>query len=365
MQRVAEQRLPRHIRLLAQAHRLGPLQRIYETGRSAWVSFLLGLLCASFGALLLAAFLLYYNDTFSWWPSWQAILIPAIGTCWLLFGLWLLFTPLFSPRVRAYIFSRGLIYQKYKVEIVSWKQVAKLWKEHRLQGEKKVRRYTIQREDGKTFLLSSQLAEFELMGQFLEKVIRRRCLPIAIAAYHNGYLADRLSGVNGLNSDPLDFREITLDAQGLRAKRGKKRLCWQDFGHSVLDETALRIFTREDRLWLAIPVARLPNIGVLQSLLAYIQRDLARRSQPQIIAYNAGTQLFFGKLSISQQGITLDSLHELLPWHEIASIGVGEHEVIIRRQGPVQEWYAIPLWAISNVPALKTLLEHILLFQYT
>jgi hypothetical protein len=57
-------------------------------------------------------------------------------------------------------------------------------------------------------------------------------------------------------------------------------------------------------------------------------------------------------------------VRETLPWSDIASIGIGENEVIIRRQGYLQEWYAVPLWTIDNAAELKDLLDHIMLHQY-
>ncbi len=351
MRRVPEQNLPEAIRQRATKQRLGALQRIYVQGHNAWFYCLPGLICILFGSLLPGAFFLYYTNTFSWWPAWQAYLIPAIGVCWLVFGIWLLLTPLFSPRIHAYIFARGLIYQKRKISVIHWNQVETLWKAYKLHGKSKERRYTLQCQGGSTFVLSSQLEEFELLGQFLDKVVKRRWLPAYIMAYYRG--------------EELHFQELLLDKQSLSVRRGGKSLPWPFFDGTKLDETMLSIFAKyEHVLWAVIPAERLPNVEVLHNLLEHILHDLARRSEPQVVAYHAGIPVSFGKLSISQQGITLDNTHECLPWSEVASIGLGESEVIIRRQGTIQEWHAIPLWAITNASALNDLLEHILLNQF-
>jgi hypothetical protein len=49
-----------------------------------------------------------------------------------------------------------------------------------------------------------------------------------------------------------------------------------------------------------------------------------------------------------------------LPWNEIASVGVGEHEVIIRRKSRQPEWYTIPLWQVSDAAELKALIDYIM-----
>jgi hypothetical protein len=351
MRRVPEQYLPNRIRQHANTHQLGSLQRIYEQGASALFYCLPGLLCILFGSLLIGAFLLYYKSTFSSWPLWQAYMIPAIAGGWYLLGLWLIVTPIFSPRVRAYIFSRGFIYHRRKTEIRRWQQVEVFWKECKAYHRAKERRYTLKCEDGSLFVLSSQLEEFKLLEQFLDKVIKHHWLAIYISAYYH--------------EEQLDFQEIMLDAQGLSINAEGKRLSWYGFSGTKLDETTFSIYAgREHRLWAELPIARLPNVDLLQNLLEHIQMDMMRQNAPQVTAYLTGAPVNFGKLSINQQGITLDNVYEILPWSEVASIGIGENEVIIRRQGTGQEWYAVPLWTIDNAIELKDLLEYIILHQY-
>jgi len=352
MRRVPEQYLPQAIRQQADTHKLGSLQRIYEQNTFTLLYCLSGLLCMLFGMLLINAFLLNYNSTFESWPSWQAYMIPAIAIGWFLLGLWLLLTPLFSPMVRTYIFSRGFIYHRRKTKIKRWQQVEVFWKEFRTHKKIKERRYTLKCDDGSIFVLNSQLEEFELLAQFLDKVITHRWLAAYISVY---YHAER-----------LDFQEIMLDARGLHVRSEKHWLPWQSFAGTTLDETTLSIYyaDKAHKLWTRLPSAQLPNVAVLQGLLEHIQMDLARYHSPQITAYIAGAQINFGKLSVGPQGLILHNVRETLRWRDIASIGIGESEVIIRRQGPTQEWYAVPLWTIDNAAELKDLLEYIMLHQY-
>ncbi len=209
-------------------------------------------------------------------------------------------------------------------------------------------------------MLSSQLEEFEVLGQFLDKAIKQRWLASYISAYYRG--------------QKLDFQEITLDAQGLSInaekpwayiKPEKQWLSWQDFSGSTLDEKALSIYTGEKHsLWARLPIAPLPNVAALHSLLEHILMDQQRSGAPQIVAYQAGVPVHFGKLSISTAGISMDNTRETLPWSDIASIGIGDSEVIIRRQGYIQEWYAVPLWAIDHSAELKELLDHLMLHRW-
>ena len=84
MHRVPAQQLPRNIHALAETHQLGELQRIYEQGKSAWLYISLALGCVCLGMGLISIFVFFYAATFSWWPVWEAWLMPVIGVCWLL-----------------------------------------------------------------------------------------------------------------------------------------------------------------------------------------------------------------------------------------------------------------------------------------
>jgi hypothetical protein len=68
----------------------------------------------------------------------------------------------------------------------------------------------------------------------------------------------------------------------------------------------------------------------------------------------------FGALYVNKQGITVNNGKWLLPWSEIASVGIGEHEVMIRRKSRQLEWYTIPLWQVSDAAELKALIDYIM-----
>ena len=69
--------------------------------------------------------------------------------------------------------------------------------------------------------------------------------------------------------------------------------------------------------------------------------------------------MFFGALSMSQQGIELHAQRKFLPWSEIASLSVGEHDVLIRKHSQDWEWYTIPTWTIPDIEEFKALVEQV------
>lgn len=348
MHRVPAQQLPRNIHALAETHQLGELQRIYEQGKSAWLYISLALGCVCLGMGLISIFVFFYAATFSWWPVWEAWLMPVIGVCWLLLGCWLGLTPLFAPRVRVYIYVKGIIYHRRTINVVFWRQVAHFWRAYSVRGEVRLIRYTLECDSGLRIVLNSQLVELELLGQFLDKVVTHRCLPQYIAAYHRG--------------QPLDFALLVVDDEGIRLKQQHRLLVWSELAALELDKKNLTIYRKDmHEAWVTLPFARIPNVSALKRLASYIHQDTIRRQLSEVIAYQQGAMVHFGKLSLSKQGIELHDMQEHVPWSSVASIGVGECEVIIRKQGSDAQWHAIPLWAITDSAALKVLISHIVL----
>jgi hypothetical protein len=58
--------------------------------------------------------------------------------------------------------------------------------------------------------------------------------------------------------------------------------------------------------------------------------------------------------------VSLNNGDELLPWNEIASLGVGESEIIIHRTGLAEKWYTMPTRMVTDALILKELVEYIL-----
>lgn len=348
MHRVPAQRLPRNIHTMAQARQLGALQRIYQQGTSPRWYILLALGCICLGAGLIGIFIVFNATTFSWWPTWQARLVPIVGACWLLLGCWLGLNPFLAPVTRVYIYAKGIIYQQRTTSVTFWRQVAYLWRAHPMEHGQRLISYKLQCDNGLHFVLSSHLAELELLGQFLDKVVTRRWLPIYIAAYHH--------------NQPLDFNLLELDAAGIRLKQQNRLLEWPDVEALKLDKLYLMVYKKdESEAWATLPIGDIPNATALRRLVSYICQDTARRRLPEVIAYQQGDRVHFGKLSLSKQGVELHDTQKSMPWDAIAGIGVGGAEVIIRKRGVPSEWYAIPLWSVTNEAALKVLISHIVL----
>ncbi|HUY79004.1 MAG TPA: DUF6585 family protein [Ktedonobacterales bacterium] len=85
------------------------------------------------------------------------------------------------------------------------------------------------------------------------------------------------------------------------------------------------------------------NVGRLGEILR--QETTARQLPGARAAYQAGQTLTFGKMSLSQVG--LSNGRETIPWGEVSGIQVANGAIIISRQGKRLAW-ASPL--VPNVP---------------
>ncbi len=334
------QQEPQYVVRAATAHQLGPLQTIHEPGRAAYLYRFVGLFSVIIGCLIILFFFVSYNSLFSSWPLWQAALIPLVGVTWLVLAAWIFLTPYIHPRLRIFVYREGLIYARGKAEVLRWNQMERIWKDLDV-GRKGIsaRSYTVRRSDDTLFVFTAELKNVEALGRLIEIEITRRLLPRALASYQAGA--------------PVVFDEIVVSSRGIGVKPGRKLLRWDEFERLSVDETKIALYKKTtDAAWAVINVASVPNVEILKELVAHIQRERCREQLPQIIDYNAGRVVTFGTLQVSKQGVSLDNGHWLLPWSEIASIGVGESEVILRREDRVSEWDALPLWKVTNIAEL-------------
>lgn len=340
------QNIPQEIRQCAATQRLGAPQIVSTPSQETHPSLLPGLFGVVIGCLIIGLFVVWYNDIFSWWPLWQEAFILLIGASWLCVGGWIMLTSVTYPRLHIFACPGGLIYAKSKPEIIRWGQIEGLWKDqHTKKGSNRLCSYTLRRTDGAIFVLPSNLSRIELLGNRLEAEVTRRMLPRAIATYRAG--------------TPLYFGDIIVQSQGIGIKR--KTLPWNELKNIRIDESAVSIYRQGDVAdWTSINLSDVPNVAVLSEIVDYIKRDIALRQLPQMQAFDAGIPLSFGKLSISQQGIILDENKETIPWSEIANIGIGESEVMIRRKGKIWEWYALPISMVPHAPLLKELIDYLM-----
>ena len=67
-------------------------------------------------------------------------------------------------------------------------------------------------------------------------------------------------------------------------------------------------------------------------------------------------------------GLALPERHLFIPWNDVAAIGVGEQEIIIKRNNPISSidgWHTIPLHMVSDVALLENLLNAIIIAANT
>ena len=338
------QRVPPHTQRLASQYQLGEFQAVYEPGKDPWLVRLPGLFALLVGAALLYYFFSAYDAIFSSWPTWQMVFVPLIGCGWLGVGLWMILSPWFPSEQRVFVYQDGLVYAAHKAEVIRWSQMERLWKDVRF--DRKMRcSYVVRRNDRAFFAFKSDLRESEKLGTRLEEEITRRLLPRAIAAFEAG--------------DAVLFDEIALSKRWLRVRQGSKKLAWRDFAGLRNDDQTLKLYKKGlPDAWATLKVVAIPNVAVLSGLIEHAQREATLSLQ--IVAYRSGLPVTFGPLTINQQGVKIEHGAAILPWDEIAAIGVGASELIIRRKDSPKNWYAFPLWMISDVPGLTELLNYIL-----
>jgi hypothetical protein len=208
------------------------------------------------------------------------------------------------------------------------------------------RLYTLRRSDDTLFLFTSELQDVEKLGQLVEEEVTRRLLPRAIAVYRAGA--------------PVVFDEVVVSVRGIGIKEGRRLLYWDDLAKIDVDETTCTFYkVGEQGKWATIMVASIPNVKVLVGLIEYARRERERYRSPHFVAYHAGLTVLFGQLSVSMQGVDIGDGTGILPWSEIAGIGIGEREVIIRKKSRNMEWYALPIWQVKDVAELKELVDYI------
>jgi hypothetical protein len=222
----------------------------------------------------------------------------------------------------------------------------RFWKDiHFDRRQRKISSYVIRRNDQAFFVLKPDVVDGEKLGALLEGEITQRLLPRAIAAFEAG--------------DTIVFDNIAISARSLRIKQGSKKLTWPEFERMHIDEQTIEVYKKgQVNVWASLNVAAIPNVEILRGLVRYAQQELQYRQVPAIAAYRAGFSVAFGPFTISQRGVVINN--GTLPWTEIAGIGVGESEVMIKRKGDPASWHVFPLWRISDASSLKELVDYIM-----
>jgi hypothetical protein len=342
------EQIPARVRRCAAEHDLGPPRIYYDSRRDARFLVFFGPFALLIGCIIFGLYLYYYERIFSWWPLWQTRVILLIGLAWLLVGIWICLAPLLSPRTHVFLCPGGLVYIRRRIHAIPWKNIQQIWRHIHIDKRTDLScSYTLLRNDGKRFVLDSNLPHIDRLGGFLEREVTRRLLPATLAAYKMG--------------QAQNFVEIVVSSQGLRLRREPKLLPWKDIERLTIDKATASIYRQGDSWeWAAFSLSGIPNVGVLKGLVDSVIQEMQSTTSPHIQAYNAGFAVFFGALSINKVGISVHNGAVKLPWNEIASIALGESELLIRRSGRPDEWYTLPIWLVTDLPALQELIDYVL-----
>jgi hypothetical protein len=348
MRLTSAQQIPIRVQRYAGAQRLGTPRILYESTQDSRLHVFLGPLTILIGCIIIGCYNFFYNDVFSWWPAWQALIILSVGIAWICVGMWISLAPIISPRVHIYLCPKGLIYLKRRISVIQWDDISQFWKNIHLDKKARVSyAYTLKRNDGATFALPNDLPHIERLGSFLEREVTRHLLARVIADYHSG--------------SELDFADIKVNQAGIVLTSEYKVLPWQEVDRITVDKATVSIHRKgDDWEWATLSISGIPNVGVLKGAVDALLQERLYTRLPQLQAYRSGLTVYFGPIGISQGGVSLNNGNELLPWNEITSFGVGENEIIIHRSGLAEKWYTLPTWMVVNAPMLKELVDYIL-----
>lgn len=348
--------IPQNIQVCARAHMLGSPRIVYEPKSASSLHLIFGPLAVIIGGAVIGAYVLLYNSIFSWWPNWQAWMVVGVGVAWLCVGGWIIFAPVIFPHLRVYLCPKGLIYARRTREVIRWDRIEVLSKKIMVHRKTQILcSYTIRRDDGATFELRYDLPYVERLGSFMEREVARHLLPRTIAIYEAGKVQE--------------FADILVSRAGIGLKSTQRVLQWSELEKLVIDDSSINFYRKGDTwAWTTLSVSGVPNIGVLRGLVRHVKSTMRKQilqeitpiKSSQIQAYDAGFAISFGKLDVSKVGVSLNNNEDVLPWDEIASFGVGENEVIIKRSGLLEEWYTLPAWTISDVTGLRQLVDYAL-----
>jgi len=348
--------IPPRVQNCAQTNRLGSPRIVYEPKGGSL--FIFGLLALLLGGSIVGVYIFFYSRIFSWWPSWQAWLVLGVGIVWLCVGLWIILIPLIHPHLRVYLCPKGLIYMRRTCEVIRWDEIEMLSKEIVVDKQTELLcSYTIRRNDGVIFELGYDLPHMERLGGFMERELARQLLPQAIAAFKAGKIQE--------------FADIFVAERGIGLQSARRILHWDELEKIAFDDTSVSLYRKGySWAWATLSISGMPNIGVLRGIVQYVKREMRERILKEVVpiqssqmqAYDAGFAISFGKLSLSKAGISVNNNNneDLLPWDEIASFGVGEDEIIIKRSGLLEEWYTLPAWTISDLAGLRQLVDYAL-----
>lgn len=92
-------------------------------------------------------------------------------------------------------------------------------------------------------------------------------------------------------------------------------------------------------------------------LIQVIQTAVMQAHMPRAMAaYNAGSPVIFGPLTLSQQG--LSNGREVLPWNEVQSVDIKQGQVLVKRVGKTFRWANVNVSQIPNMLVFISLINY-------
>ena len=92
-------------------------------------------------------------------------------------------------------------------------------------------------------------------------------------------------------------------------------------------------------------------------LIQIIQTAVMQAHMPRAMAaFNAGSPVVFGPLTLSQQG--LSNGRELLPWNEVQSVDIKQGQVLVKRVGKTFRWANINISQIPNALVFMSMINY-------
>ncbi len=99
------------------------------------------------------------------------------------------------------------------------------------------------------------------------------------------------------------------------------------------------------------------TINKVETLGNTLQREVTRVLLPRFIyAYNAGSTVTFGPLSINQQGIS--NSKEMLPWSAVKDLQVRKGIVSVKKEGKWFNWSTVGVARIPNFYVFMALVDY-------
>lgn len=235
------QQMPNELYQQAANSELGEVTAVYKPRFSnplVIIGIVLGILILDIVAIVISYFIGYI--------LYILIVIPFLAIIWA-------FGALGSSNLRVYLFTNGFIAARGKKgDVFRWDQIQAVWEKVTTNRSGNAFTYTVQRNDGKTTKISSQLVKVRDLGVQIMREVMRIQLPQAKAAYNGG--------------QTLSFGKVNVNLQGVN--NGKELVPWDQIGNMTVAQGSILIGKDGRQLkWSTVKAADVPNLSVLIALV--------------------------------------------------------------------------------------------------